>query len=131
MRRQIGNFSYTATLRSFTDDATTRNALSFHSVECFLEQFQITGVSCFLASALDPFFLESILCRPVILVEDAEDARKRQLRQFIGGELVGDVVAQLVLVGVVPLLFLDQLEAAAFARIGRIEAMARSIIWIM
>src|SRR5437763_1710054 len=69
----------------------------------------------------DPFFLEGILRRPVVLVKDAEDARERQLRQFIGGELVGDVVAQLVLGGVVPFLFLDQLEAAAFARIGRIE----------
>src|SRR6267143_6809170 len=121
MRRQIGNFSYSATLRSLTDDATTRNALSFHSVECLLEQFQIAGVSCFLASGLDPFFLESILRWPVVLIKDAEDAWERQLRQFICGELVGDIVAQLVLGGVVPFLFLDQFEAAAFAWIGRIE----------
>src|SRR5438105_13661911 len=102
MRRQIGNFSRMAPCRPFTDDATTTNALSFHSIECFLEQFQIAGVPGFLASGLDPFFLESILCRPVILIKDAEDARKRYLREFIGSELVGDVVAQLVFRGVVP-----------------------------
>src|SRR6266850_81604 len=121
IRQQIENFSYTATLRSFTDDATTRNALSFHSVECLLEELQVRSVSCFLASGLDPFFLERILRWPVVLVKDAEDAWERQLRQFIGGELVGDIVAQLVLGGVVPFLFLDQLETAAFAWIGRIE----------
>src|SRR5438309_9651640 len=77
IRQQIGNFSSTATCRPFTGDATTRNALSFHSVECLLEELQVRSVSCFLASALDPFLLESILCRSVILVEDAEDARKR------------------------------------------------------
>src|SRR6266403_4623617 len=121
IRQQIGNFSSTATCRPFTGDATTRNALSFHSVECLLEELPVRSVSCFLASRLDPFFLESILRRPVVLIKDAEDAWERQLRQFIGGELVGDVVAQLVLGGVVPFLFLDQLEAAAFAWIGRIE----------
>src|SRR5437762_215731 len=121
IRQQIENFSSTATCRPFTGDATTRNALSFRSVECRLEQFQIAGVPCFLASRLDPFFLEGILRRPVVLVKDAEDARERQLRQFIGGKLVGDVVAQLVLGGVVPFLFLDQLKAAALTWIGRIE----------
>src|SRR4029077_14520642 len=121
IRRRIGNFSSTATCRPFTGDAKTRNALSFHSVECLLEELQVRSVSCFFASGLDPFFLEGILCWPVILVKDAEDAGERQLRQLIGGELVGDVVAQLVLGGVVPFLFLDQLEAAALAWIGRIE----------
>src|SRR6476619_671263 len=121
IRQQIGNFSSTATCRPFTGDATTRNALSFHSVECLLEELQVRSVSCFLASGLDPFFLESSLRWPVVLVKDAEDARERQLRQFIGSKLVGDVVAQLILRGVVPFLFLDQLEAAALAWIGRIE----------
>src|SRR6476660_44087 len=121
IRQQIRNFSSTATCRPFTGDATTRNALSFHSVECLLEELQVRSASCFFASGLDPFFLESILRRPVVLVKDAENARERQLRQFICGELVGDVVAQLVLGGVVPFLFLDQLEAAALTWIGRIE----------
>src|SRR5437016_12759743 len=119
VRQEMGNFSSTATCRPLTGDATTRNALSFHSVECLLEELQVRSVSCFLASRLDPFFLESILRRPVILIKDAEDARERQLRQFIGGKLVGDVVAQLVLGGVVPFLFLDQLKAAALTWIGR------------
>src|SRR4029077_714623 len=121
IRQQMGNFSSTATCRPFTGDATTRNALSFHSAECLLEGLQVRSVSCFLASGLDPLFLESILRRPVILIKDAEDARKRKLRQFIGGKLVGDIVAQLILGGVVPFFFLDQLEAAALAWIGRIE----------
>src|SRR6476620_10948106 len=77
IRPQIGNFSSTATCRPFTGDATTRNALSFHSVECLLEELQVRSVSCFLASGLDPFLLEGILRRPVVLVKDAEDARKR------------------------------------------------------
>src|SRR5437764_8759992 len=77
IRQQIGNFSSTATGRPFTGDATTRNALSFHSVECLLEELQVRSVSCFLASRLDPFFLESILRRPIILIKDAEDAGER------------------------------------------------------
>jgi hypothetical protein len=100
---------------------TPRSALSLHSVEGFLEKFQIARVTGFLATALNPFFLESIFCRPVVLVKDAEDAGERQLRQFVGGELVGNVVTQLVLRGVVPFLFLDHFEATAFFRIGRIE----------
>ena len=43
------------------------------------------------------------------------------MRQLISGELVGDVVAELVLGGVIPFLFLDDFEIAAFPRIGRIE----------
>src|SRR5437016_12999768 len=86
IRQQIENFSSTATCRPFTGDATTRNALSFHSVECLLEQFQIAGVSCFLASGLDPFFLEGILRRPVVLVKDAEDARERSEERRVGKE---------------------------------------------
>src|SRR5438874_11403645 len=84
IRQQIGNSSSTATCRPFTGDATTRNALSFHSDECLLEKLQVRSVSCFLASALDPSFLESILRRPIILIKDAEDAGERYLRQLIG-----------------------------------------------
>src|SRR5260370_38930109 len=115
IRQQIGNFSSTATCRPFTGDATTRNALSFHSVECLLEELQVRSVSCFLASGLDPFFLESILRWPVVLVKDAEDARERQLRQFIGGKLVGDVGARLLLRGVCTFFFLDQLQAGSLS----------------
>src|ERR1700745_3285690 len=121
IRQQMGKFSSTATCRPFAGDATTRNALSFHSVECLLEELQVRSVSCFLASGLDPFFLEGILRRPVVLVKDAEDARERQLRQFIGGKLGGDVGAQLVLGGVVPLLFFDHLEAATLAGLCPVE----------
>src|SRR5207249_8155169 len=78
VRQEMGNFSSTATCRPFTGDATTRNALSFHSVECLLEKLQVRSVSCFLASGLDPFFLESILRRPIILIKDAEDAGERK-----------------------------------------------------
>ena len=75
----------------------------------------------FFARGFDPFLLERILGWAIAFVKDAEDAGEWELREFVGGELVGDVVAQLVLGSVVPFLFLDQLEAAAFARIARIE----------
>src|SRR5438477_10238933 len=94
VRQEMGNFSSTATCRPFTGDATTRNALSFHSTECLLEELHVRRVSCFLASALDPFFLESILRRPIILIKDAEDAGERYLRQFIGGERLRPGVAE-------------------------------------
>ena len=41
--------------------------------------------------------------------------------RLIGGEFVGDVVTHLVLGGVVPFLFLDELKRSAFARVGRVE----------
>ena len=68
-----------------------------------------------------PLFLERVFGRAIVFVEDAEDAGKWDLRQLVGGELVGDVVAKLVLRGVVLFLFLDQREGAAFARVGRVE----------
>src|SRR5439155_796370 len=100
---------------------TTRGALSFHSVEGLLKELQVSSIAGFFPAALDPFLLESILRGSVILIKDAEDAGEWELRQFVCGELVGDVVAQFVLGSVVPFLFLDQFEAAAFTRIGRIE----------
>ena len=94
---------------------------SLHSVECLLEKLQVRGIAGLLARTLDPLFLERVLGRAIALVEDAEHSWKRKLRQFVGGELVGDVVAQLVLRGVVPFFLLDQLEGAAFARVARVE----------
>src|SRR5205823_11517618 len=71
-------------------------------------------------------YSRSISSRERSLSVCRSDKRRRRRRgtvvaQALGGEFVGDVVAQLVLGGVVPFLFLDQLEAAAFARVGRIE----------
>src|SRR5205823_13903495 len=40
---------------------TTRDALLFHSIERFLEQLQVGGVTGFLATAFDPFLLQSVL----------------------------------------------------------------------
>ncbi len=100
---------------------TTQDALSLHTVECLLKNLLVGGAAEFFASGIDPLFLERVLCGTIGFVEDAEDAGERELRQFVGGELVGDVVTEFVLGSVVPFLFLDQLEAAAFARIGRIE----------
>ena len=94
---------------------------SLHSVECLLKELQIRGIAGLLPTAFNPFLLERVFRGAVILIKYAEDAGERELREFVGGELVGDVVAHFVLGGVVPFLFLDQLEAAAFARVGRIE----------
>ncbi len=57
---------------------TTRDVLSFHSVECFLEKVQVRGIASLLAAALDPFLLESIFRRSVVLIKDAEDAGETQ-----------------------------------------------------
>ena len=96
-------------------------ASSLHSVEGLLENFEIAGVAGSFARSLDPFLLQRIFGRAIRFVEDAEDAGERELRELIRGEFVGHVVAQFVLGSVVPFLLLDQLEAAAFARVRRIE----------
>ena len=56
---------------------TTRDALSLHSVEGFLEKLKIAGISGLLATALDPFFFQRVFGRTVGLVEDPEDAGER------------------------------------------------------
>ena len=76
---------------------------------------------CFLARGFDPFLLERVLGRTIGFVKHSEDAGERELRELVGGELVGDVVTEFVLGRVVPFSFLDQFEAAAFLRIGWIE----------
>src|SRR5438552_3811934 len=94
---------------------------SLHAIKCLLQKLEVAGISHFLPRALDPFFLQRILGRTIALIKDAEDAGEWELREFVGSELVSDVVAQLVLGSVVPFLFLDHFEATALARIGRIE----------
>src|SRR5438552_1931556 len=91
-----------------------KDSPSLHAIESVLEDVHITGVTKLLSGLLDPFLFQRILRRSVILIEYPKHSRKRQLREFIGSELVGDVVAEFVLGGVVVFLFLDQLEAAAF-----------------
>src|SRR5882724_13675688 len=88
---------------------------SFHPVEGFLEQVEVGRIAQLLSSSIDPFFFQRVLGWPIGFVKDAEDAGERDLGQFVSGEFVGDVVTQLVFRSVVPFLFLDQFEAAAFA----------------
>src|SRR5262249_9194647 len=78
---------------------TTREGLSFHAVECFLEDLLIGCATEFLAGAVDPFFLERVFGGTIGFVEDAKDAGEWELRQFVSGELVGDVVTEFVLGG--------------------------------
>ena len=52
---------------------TTRDALLFHSVECFLEELQIRSVANFLARIVDPFLFQRVFGRTVVLVEDGKD----------------------------------------------------------
>jgi hypothetical protein len=61
------------------------------------------------------------LTRRYFIRSNVEHAGERELRQLVGGELVGDVVAEFVLVGVVPFFLVDQGEGAAFARISWAE----------
>src|SRR5437667_3425202 len=100
---------------------TARYALSLHSVEGLLEQFEIGSLTSFFARAFDPLLFERVLRRAVGFVEDAENPGERELGEFVGSELVGNIMPQLVLGCAVPFLFLDHFEAAAFLRIGRIE----------
>jgi len=83
--------------------------------------FEIGSVTGLLAGGLDPFLFQRVLGRAIRFVKYAEDAGERELGEFVGGQLVGDVVTQLVLGRVVPFLFLDHFEAAAFFWIGGIE----------
>src|SRR5260370_12561935 len=96
-------------------------ALSLHSVERFLQKLKVGRVASFFASGLNPLFLERVFGRTIGFVEHAEDSWERELRQFVSCELVGDVVPQLVLGCIVPFLFLDHFETAAFLRISRIK----------
>src|SRR5581483_1402994 len=98
-----------------------RTVASLHSVECLLEYFEIAGVAVFFTARLDPFFLQRVFARAICFVKDAEHARERKSGELVRGHLVSDVVSQLVFRGVVPFLFLDDFEAPAFARVGRIE----------
>src|SRR5437879_3323549 len=100
---------------------TMPSALSLHSVEGFLEDLEIAGVPSLLTSVLDPFLFQRVFGRAIGFVEHTEDAGERKLREFVGGELVGDVVSELVLGCAVPFLFLDHFKAAALLRIGWIE----------
>src|SRR5437764_11316971 len=100
---------------------TARSALSLHPIKSFLSQLQVARVANFLARIVDPLFFERVFRWAIGLVKNAEDAGERELREFVSGELVGDVVPELVLGTVVPFLFLDHFEAAALLRVGRIE----------
>src|SRR5262249_8762710 len=111
-------------LRAGSAAATTMDdsgSLSFHSVKCLLENRLIACLAEFLARLLNPFFLERILRRAIGFVECPEYAGEGERGEFVRGELVGDVVPELVLRCAVPSFFLDYFEAAAFFWIGRVE----------
>ncbi len=57
---------YASRVRYRDDD--NANATSLHAVECFLQKLQIGRVTVFLATALDPFFLERVLGGTIALV---------------------------------------------------------------
>src|SRR5207244_1865327 len=76
---------------------TTREARSLHPVECLLENLDVDRISHFFPSLIDPLFLERVLSGTIGFVEDAEDTGERNLCQFVGGELVGDIVTEFVL----------------------------------
>src|SRR4029077_5726464 len=90
---------------------TMLQASSLHSVEGLLENFEIAGVAGFFARSLDPFLLQRILRRAIGFVEDAEDAGEGKCGEFVRGDLIGDVMPQLVLRCAVPFLFLNDFEA--------------------
>ena len=75
----------------------------------------------FLARGIYPFLFQGVFRWAIILVEHAEHSRERELRELVRCEFICDVMPEFVLGSVVVLLFLDDFEAAAFARISRIE----------
>ena len=66
---------------------------SFHAVEGFLEQLQIRCAAGLFSGGFDPFLLESILRRAVVLIENTEHSRKWQLRKLVGRKFIGHVVS--------------------------------------
>src|SRR4029453_14916776 len=100
---------------------TMRVALSLHSVEGFLENFDIAGVANLFARILNPLLFQRVLRWAIGFVEHAEHARERKRLEFIRSKFVRDVVAEFVLGCVVPFLFLDHFEAAALLWISRVE----------
>jgi hypothetical protein len=100
---------------------TKLQALSFHAVEGFLQNLEIVRAADFFACGFDPLFLQRVFGRAIGLVKHAEDSRERERRQLVRGQFVSHVMSQLVFWCAVPFLFLDEIEAASFARVGRIE----------
>src|SRR5205823_7038225 len=69
-----------------------RRALSFHSVECFLENFDIARATNLFSGGFNPLLFESVFSRAIGFVEYAEHSGERELREFVRCELVSDVV---------------------------------------
>src|SRR3954447_21798342 len=95
--------------------------LSLNPIEGFLKNFEVAGVANLFARLLDPFFLQRIFRGTIGFVKHPEHAGEWNRGKFIRGDLVSDIVTEFILRCVVPLLLLYHFEAAAFARIGRIE----------
>ena len=96
-------------------------ALSLYSVKGLLEDLEIAGVANLFSCILNPLLLQSVLRWAIGFVKHTEHAREWKRRELVCGDFVGDVVPQLVLRRIVPFSFLDQFEAAALLRVGRIE----------
>src|SRR5262245_47179805 len=91
-------------------------ALSLHPIKRFLQDFEIAGVPNFVARIFNPFLFQRVLRWTIGFVEDAEHTGERKRCELVCGDLVSDIVAQLVLRCAVPFFFLDEFEAAAFLR---------------
>ena len=94
---------------------------SLHPIKRFLKNLDIAGVANLFARILNPLLFQRIFRWTIGFVEDAEYAGERKRCEFVRGDLVGDVMTELVFGCAVPFLFLDNFEAAAFLWIARIE----------
>src|SRR5205085_9496967 len=121
MSRVMNSEKLRGARRSASLRTNASRRMSLHSVECFLEDLLIVSAAQFFAAAIDPSFFQGVFGGAIGFVKDAEDTGERQLRQFVSSELVGDIMAEFILETIVPFLFLDQLEGASLARVGRIE----------
>ena len=81
--------------RSPEKTRTPRARRSLHSVEGFLQQLQVSWLAELFARVVDPFLFERVFGGTIGLKENSEHSREWQRCQLVGGELIGDVVAEL------------------------------------
>ena len=68
-------------------------ALSLHSLERLLEQFQIARAAGLFARGFNPFLLQRVFGRAIGFVKHAEDAWERERRQLVRGQFIRHVMS--------------------------------------
>ena len=77
------------------------------AIKRFLEHLQIGRCAQLRARRFDPLAFESVFGRSIIFKENTKEARKGHIRQSIGADFVGDIVAAFVLRRSIPFLLVN------------------------